>query len=181
MFSSIPLAGPGPGVREAQGGGYGGPPPGGGGYGGPPPGGGGYGGPPPGGGYPPPGGYGPPGPGGYGPPGPVGPPGKPITGSAATMAMHAMTIDPVTGLPRGEKAPASTAAVVALVCGILLCLGPLTGIPAIVAGVLGRKAARESPHTVGGRGVATVGLLLGVLNVVLSLVATALAVLQFLS
>ena len=84
------------------------------------------------------GGYAPPG--GYGPPGraatarrvrvamarrPAGPPGKPITGSAATMAMHAMTIDPKTGLPRGEKAPASTAAVVALVCGILLCLGPV--------------------------------------------------------
>ncbi len=39
-----------------------------------------------------------------------------------------MTIDPKTGLPRGEKPPASTAAVVALVCGILLCLGPFTGV-----------------------------------------------------
>ncbi|MEI9951360.1 MAG: hypothetical protein WDO74_20885 [Pseudomonadota bacterium] len=165
MFSSNPLAGRAPGIRETQGGGA--PPPGGygppgapppGGYG--PPGGyrppGGYGppgAPPPPGGYgppgaPPPGGYGPPGGGGYGPPAP---PGKPITGSAATMAMHAMTIDPKTGLPRGEKAPASTAAVVALVCGILICLGPFTGIPAIIAGVLGRKAAREFPQTVGGQ------------------------------
>jgi len=92
------------------------------------------------------------------------------------MAMHAMTIDPNTGLPRGEKAPASTAAVVALVCGILLCLGPFTGIPAIIAGVLGRKAAREFPQTVGGSGMATAGLALGLVNVTLSLVATALAV-----
>ena len=92
------------------------------------------------------------------------------------MAMHAMTIDPNTGLPRGEKAPASTAAVVALVCGILLCLGPFTGIPAIIAGVLGRKAAREFPQTVGGSGMATAGLALGLVNVTLSLVVTALAV-----
>src|SRR3954452_19282896 len=130
MFSLIPDASSAapPSGTWAQ---HGGPPPGG--YG--PPGLGGYG--PPG-----PGGYGPPGPGGYGPPGPggYGPPAKPITGSAATMALHAMTIDPKTGLPRGEKPPASTAAVVALVCGILLCLGPFTGIPAIIAGVLARKA-----------------------------------------
>src|SRR4051812_2789281 len=71
MYSPIPEA------RSAQGGGA---PPGG--YG--PPGPGGYG--PPG-----PGGYGPPGAGGYGPPGAggYGPPAKPITGSPATMAMHA--------------------------------------------------------------------------------------------
>ena len=87
------------------------------------------------------------------------------------MAMHAMTIDPMTGLPRGEKAPASTAAVVALVCGILLCLGPFTGIPAIIAGVLGRKAAREHPQTVGGSRMATAGLVLGIFNLVLSLIS----------
>jgi len=94
------------------------------------------------------------------------------------MAMHAMTIDPTTGLPRGEKPPASTAAVIALVCGILLCLGPFTGIPAIIAGVLGRKAAREFPEKVGGGGMATAGLVLGLLNVTLSLVATAFAIWQ---
>ncbi len=91
------------------------------------------------------------------------------------MAIHAMTIDPKTGLPRGEKAPASTAAVVALVCGILLCFGPFTGIPAIIAGVLGRKAAREFPQNVGGGGMATAGLVLGIVNVTLSLIATAAA------
>src|SRR5687768_18534433 len=120
---------------RVQGGGWGPP-------GGPPPGG--YG--PPG-GYPP-GGYGPPGgPGGFAPAPPGGggfvPPGgggpKPITGGKGTMAMHAMTIDPNTGLPKGEKPPASAAAVLALVCGILLCLGPLTGIPAIIAGFIGRS------------------------------------------
>ena len=185
MFSSIAPADRGPGARLTQGGGA--PPPGGYGPPGAPPGG--YG--PPGA---PPGGYGPPGAppgGGYGPPGsgyggggghpPGAPPAKPITGSAATMAMHALTIDPNTGLPRGEKPPASTAAVVSLVCGILLCLGPFTGIPAIIAGVLGRKAAREAPQTVGGGGMATAGLALGLVNVALSLIATAFAIWQSLS
>ena len=114
------------------------------------------------------------GPGGYpagGGPMPPGRPGgpKPITGGAETMALHAMTIDPNTGLPRGEKPPASTAAVLALVCGVLLCLGPLTGIPAIVAGITARKAARDKPGQVGGAGMGAAGIGLGALNLVLSL------------
>lgn len=81
--------------------------------------------------------------------------------------MHALTIDPRTGLPRGEKPPASTASVVALVCGILLCLGPLTGISAIVAGIVGRGEARARPRDVGGSGIALAGILLGALNLLL--------------
>ena len=119
-----------------------------------------------GGGWGPPGGA-PPSPGGYGPPGGFAPapPGKPITGSPQTMAMHAMTIDPRTGLPKGERPPASTAAVVAIVCGVLLCLGPLTGIPAIIAGIMGRRAQAANPDQVGGGTLATVGIVLGALNV----------------
>jgi hypothetical protein len=82
-----------------------------------------------------------------------------------------MTIDPKTGLPRGEKPPASTAAVVALVCGILLCLGPFTGVPAIVAGVMARKAARLQPASVGGAGMGSAGIALGILNLGLSVLA----------
>jgi len=93
---------------------------------------------------------------------------KPITGSPETMAMHAMTIDPKTGLPRGEKPPASTASVLALVCGILLCLGPFTAVPAIVAGFVGRAQARARPDAVGGAGMALAGILLGLLNLAAS-------------
>jgi hypothetical protein len=82
------------------------------------------------------------------------------------MAMHAMTIDPNTGLPKGEKPPASPAAVLALVCGILLCLGPLTGIPAIIAGFIGRSAAKKDPNNVGGSGMATAGIILGIVNII---------------
>jgi hypothetical protein len=103
-----------------------------------------------------------------------GPPGarpKPITGSPETMALHAMTIDPKTGLPRGEKPPASTASVLALVCGILLCLGPFTAVPAIADGLAGRARARAEPDAVGGSGMALAGILLGVLNLLASGVA----------
>lgn len=93
------------------------------------------------------------------------------------MALHAMTIDPRTGLPRGEKPPASTASVVALVCGILLCLGPLTGVSAIIAGVVGLSAARARPQEVGGAGLAWVGIGLGTLNILISIIALAYALL----
>jgi hypothetical protein len=118
----------------------------------------------------PPGGYGPGRyPGGYGQPGQAQPAAhKPITGSAETMALHAMTIDPKTGLPRGEKPPAGTAAVLSLVCGVLLCLGPFTGLTAIVAGLVARGQSQRKPSTVGGRGMALAGILLGVLNLCLS-------------
>jgi hypothetical protein len=85
------------------------------------------------------------------------------------MALHAMTIDPRTGLPRGEKPPASASAVVSLVCGVLLCLGPITGITAIVAGAIARRAVRDNPATVGGAGMALSGILLGALNLLMSL------------
>lgn len=87
-----------------------------------------------------------------------------------------MTIDPRTGLPRGEKPPASTAAVVALVCGILLCLGPITGLPAIIAGYVARHAARDQPASVGGSAMATAGIALGILNLVLSAIAATVGV-----
>jgi hypothetical protein len=75
-----------------------------------------------------------------------------------------MTIDPQTGLPKGEKPPASTAAVVALVCGVLLCLGPLTAFPAIVAGFIARKNIKQAPNALGGANMALAGIILGVLN-----------------
>jgi hypothetical protein len=124
----------------------------------------------------PPGGYGPPR-GGYpgqgqgyaqAPHGQAAPAHKPITGSAETMALHAMTIDPKTGLPKGEKPPASTAAVLSLVCGMLLCLGPLTGPTAIVAGLVARGQAQRRPAVVGGAGMAAIGIGLGFLNLLIT-------------
>jgi hypothetical protein len=84
------------------------------------------------------------------------------------MAMHAMTIDPKTGLPKGEKPPATPAAVLSLVCGMLLCLGPVTGLAAIVSGLVARAQVQRRPTAIGGGTMATVGIVLGVLNLLLS-------------
>jgi len=92
---------------------------------------------------------------------------KPITGSPQTMAMHAMTIDPRTGLPRGEKPPASLAAVISLVSGVLLCLGPLTAVPAIAAGIIARRAVNQAPTAIGGGNMAIAGIVLGISNLLL--------------
>jgi hypothetical protein len=78
-----------------------------------------------------------------------------------------MSIDPRTGLPRGEAPPASTASVVALVAGFLLCLGPIAGAVAVVAGILGRRAVSADPVRVGGGGLATAGIVLGIVNFLL--------------
>jgi len=83
------------------------------------------------------------------------------------MALHAMTIDPKTGLPKGEKPPASPAAVLSLVCGILLCLGPVTGLTAIIAGIVARAHVQKRPTLVGGAGMALWGILLGVTNLLI--------------
>lgn len=82
------------------------------------------------------------------------------------MALHAMTIDPKTGLPKGEKPPASPAAVMSLICGVLMCL-PITGPAAIIAGIVARGQAQRKPHQVGGQGMAAIGIGLGVFNILL--------------
>jgi hypothetical protein len=73
--------------------------------------------------------------------------------------------------PTAPIAPAgpvtSGAAIAALVMGIVSiigCLGPITGIPAIV---VGRRATRDidaAPQSLDGRGIATAGVVTGVIG-----------------
>jgi hypothetical protein len=56
------------------------------------------------------------------------------------------------------------------VCGILLCLGPFTGLTAIIAGIVARAQAQKRPTSVGGGGMAIAGIVLGVINLCLSLI-----------
>jgi hypothetical protein len=58
----------------------------------------------------------------------------------------------------------SGAAVASLVCGLLLCIPFVTGLLAMITGLVGLKTARQPGRT--GAGLATFGLLLGVLNLV---------------
>jgi hypothetical protein len=63
-------------------------------------------------------------------------------------------------------------AVTSLVLGIVslvVCLGPLTAIPAIICGHVARRRARQSPAQYGGPGMALAGLVLGYVSVALLL------------
>jgi competence protein ComGC len=72
---------------------------------------------------------------------------------------------PVPGAPRPVD---QTLAVVSFVLGLgALVLGPLTGIPAIVCGAVGRARARRAPAEYGGSGYATAGLVLGCVGIFL--------------
>lgn len=68
----------------------------------------------------------------------------------------------------------SPLAIVSLICGIVsyFCLSLLGSIPAVVCGHMAMGQIRRDPNT-GGRGLALAGLILGYINVALSVVAIA--------
>jgi hypothetical protein len=72
---------------------------------------------------------------------------------------------PVTTMPR-----TSSMAIVALTLGVISFLGLffIAGVGAIITGHLARREIRASGGQVTGEGMATVGLVLGYINVVLS-------------
>jgi hypothetical protein len=71
---------------------------------------------------------------------------------------------PQAGMYAMQPARTSGAAVTSLVCGLLLCIPFVTGLLAVVTGLVGMKTGRQPGRT--GAGLATFGLLLGVLNLV---------------
>jgi hypothetical protein len=64
-----------------------------------------------------------------------------------------------------EPRKTNVLAVTSLICGILACVPFLTGIAAIITGVMGMRKANDPRY--GGRGIAIAGLVLGVLSVLL--------------
>ena len=73
-------------------------------------------------------------------------------------------------------------AVVSLVCGIasiVLCLGPLTGIVAVVCGHMARGRIARSSDTLAGAGMALAGLILGYFSFVWALVLFVFLTLMF--
>jgi hypothetical protein len=68
--------------------------------------------------------------------------------------------------------PQQGLAITSLVLGILsfMCLGPLTGIPAIICGHIAHSRARRAPTVFGGAGLAVAGFILGYVNLVLCVV-----------
>ncbi len=66
----------------------------------------------------------------------------------------------------------NTLATISLVCGILsiVCCGFITGIPAIITGFIAKNRAESNPHLYSGRGMAIVGILLGTISIVLTII-----------
>lgn len=79
-------------------------------------------------------------------------------------------------VPPVPAPPTDTKATVALVLGVVsLCgLGLVTGIPAVVLGLLSRRDIRRSGGRLGGAGLALGGIVTGVLGTLWSLVVGAL-------
>lgn len=77
-----------------------------------------------------------------------------------------------------QQQPASTRAISALVLGILavLCMGLLTGIPAIIMGSMELKAIRAGLAPKTGEGMAKTGYILGIVGTVFSLLAIAVVI-----
>ena len=79
---------------------------------------------------------------------------------------------PLAGTPplRDSAPPAPTTsglAIASLVLGLLFCLGPLTGIPAVICGHLARSRIRSAAGQIGGAGMALAGLILGYVGIAL--------------
>jgi hypothetical protein len=66
------------------------------------------------------------------------------------------------GMVPGYPPRTSGAAITSLVCGLLLCVPALSGLLAIIFGIVGMSATRNP--MVRGRGMAIAGLILGILN-----------------
>ena len=85
--------------------------------------------------------------------------------------------------PPPPSAPASTSgwAIFSLIAGILAWLGlfGLGGIAAIISGYIAKNEINNSAGRVGGNGMATIGLVLGWLNIALACVGACVAILLF--
>jgi len=51
------------------------------------------------------------------------------------------------------------------ICGIVLCLGPLAGIPGVICGHMAHSRIKRSDGTMSGSGQATAGLIMGYLSI----------------
>ena len=69
---------------------------------------------------------------------------------------------PLPAFPQAEeKSGRAVASLVMGICSIVLCLGPMVGIPAVIFGHLAQSDIKKSRGRLGGSGLATTGLVLG--------------------
>lgn len=86
----------------------------------------------------------------------------------------AQPVSPPPPAPAPGGPGASGRAIAALILGILslVCMGFLTGVPAIILGSMELKAIKAGGAPLAGEGVAKVGYILGIIGTVLTCLAT---------
>jgi len=65
----------------------------------------------------------------------------------------------------GKRSGLALASVILGICGIVLCLGPLAGIPAVICGHIAHSTIKKSGGALTGAGLATTGLVTGYLSI----------------
>jgi competence protein ComGC len=67
--------------------------------------------------------------------------------------------------PSGERSGLALASMLLGICGIVLCLGPLAGIPAVICGHMAHSRISRSAGALTGSGMAITGLVTGYLSI----------------
>jgi hypothetical protein len=67
-------------------------------------------------------------------------------------------------IPAKQTSGLAIASLILGICGIVLCLGPLAGIPAVICGHVAQSRIRGSGGLLGGDGFATAGLITGYIS-----------------
>jgi hypothetical protein len=83
---------------------------------------------------------------------------------------------------RPQRSGLALASMILGICGIVLCLGPLTGIPAVICGHMAQSKIKQSGGVIGGGGMAVAGLITGYISflwIVVTLMLAAIAIPNF--
>ena len=96
--------------------------------------------------------------------------GRPLTAPVPALTPPPVPIAPPTAYasPQPSDSPGTSGlAIASLALGVtaFLCAGPLCAIPGVITGHMALSEIRKSPRRVGGKGMATTGLILGYINI----------------
>jgi competence protein ComGC len=78
-----------------------------------------------------------------------------------------MNPPPISSVSRPQSSGLALASLILGICGIVLCLGPLAGVPAVICGHSAQSQIKRSGGTLGGAGMATAGLITGYISILM--------------
>lgn len=73
----------------------------------------------------------------------------------------------ISSASRPQSSGLALASMILGICGIVLCLGPLAGIPAVICGHSAQAQIKRSGGTLTGAGMATAGLITGYISILM--------------